>query len=416
MGVWAIVVAALVATAPGLQEGPAGDRLYGRVTTAAGRVYEGYLRWDRNEASWADVLDGSKEIPWEHLEEADRLGGGGSRRWREHRIEFLGFRLSWTEGGESGPSTATSGVRFGHLSSLLVLDEERALLTLKSGEEIELAGGGTDLGEGLRALVVEDVESGEVELAWRDLDRVEFMSAPEGAPAPRARRLYGTLRTSDGQEFTGYVSWDVDEVLTSDILDGEERGRDREIPFAEIAAIERTTSGRALVILTDGEEITLSGSNDVDDSNRGICVADPELGEVTVTWGGFESLTFQEPPAGVGYDAFDGGLPLWGVVETDAGERLEGELRWDNDEVGTWELLNGTSGDVELAVELGRVQRVRRLSARGAEVTLLDGRRFEMEGSNDVDSENKGIFVTPARGSTVLVRWSEVREVVLAGG
>jgi len=415
MGVWAIVVGALVALAPGLQEGPAGDRLYGRVTTAAGRVYEGYLRWDRNEASWVDVLDGSKEIPWEHREEAERLGGG-STRWREHRIEFLGFRLSWTEGRERGPSTASSGVRFGHLSSLLVLDEERALLTLKSGEEIELAGGATDLGEGLRALVVEDAEGGEVELAWRDLDRVEFMSAPLDAPPPHARRLYGTLRTSDGQEFTGYVSWDVDEVLTSDILDGEERGRDREIPFGEIAAIERTGNARALVILTDGEEVTLSGSNDVDDSNRGICVADPELGEVTVTWAGFESLTFHEAPAGVRYGDFDGGLRLWGVVETDTGERLEGELRWDNDEAWTWELLNGTSGDVELAVELGRVQRIRRLGSRGAEVTLLDGRTLAMEGSNDVDSGNKGIFVTPALGGTVLVRWSEVREIVLAAG
>lgn len=410
MGTLAMLLGALVAVVPGPQEGPAAERLYGRVTTAAGRVYEGYLRWDRNEGSWADLLDGSKEIPWENLDEAERLG---DERWerREREIRFLGLRIAWTEGPDQGPSTASSGIRFGHLRSLVVLDDERALLTLKSGEEVELEGGATDLGEGLRGLVVEDAMGEDVELRWRDLDRVEFMAPPEEAPGPAARRLVGTLRTRDGQAFTGYVAWDMDEILATDVLDGEERGRDREIPFARIAAIERAGDGRARVILDDGEELTLAGSNDVDASNRGISVSDPDLGQVTVEWDGLDEVTFHEVIPEFGYDRFDGGHPLHGVVETEDGERLEGAIRWDNDEQWSWEILDGRSGDAQLDVEFGRVSEIRRLGSRGADVTLLDGRAFEMDGSNDVDGGNKGIFVTRPDGRTSLVRWRDVRRV-----
>ena len=39
------------------------NRLYGRVVTSDGQEYEGYLRWDRNEGSWADLLDAKKRVP-----------------------------------------------------------------------------------------------------------------------------------------------------------------------------------------------------------------------------------------------------------------------------------------------------------------------------------------------------------------
>ena len=55
-----------------------GDRIWGRVYTTAGDVYEGFIRWDRNEGSWVDILDGSKTIPPENyqawLEARDREG------------------------------------------------------------------------------------------------------------------------------------------------------------------------------------------------------------------------------------------------------------------------------------------------------------------------------------------------------
>lgn len=406
--VWAVLAASTLA-AP--QEAPARDRMYGRVVTAAGEVYEGFLRWDRNEGSWADLLNGSKELSWENLREAERLGQRHGARRRERAIEIFGVRIAWAEDEEAHPSSATSGIRFGHVRSLAVLGDDRALLTLKSGAELELEGGSTDLGDELRGLVVDDPARGEIELRWRDLDVVDFMDAPASA-RPRSRRLYGTLTTRGGLEFTGFVSWDVDEILGSDVLDGEERGRDREIPFDRIAAIERAGSSAATVVLHDGEEIHLTGSNDVDRSNRGIAVSDPGLGQVQVDWDEFDAVTFFSAPQGVGtYDDFDGGRPLYGTVETVDGELLAGWIRWDNDEEDSWEILDGRDGHVDFDIELGRIASIRRLGSRGSEVTLLDGRTFELEGSNDVDDGNKGIFVTLEDGDTVMVHWWDFREV-----
>jgi hypothetical protein len=417
MGSMKWIALAVTALGVGSQEIPSDDRLYGRVTTAAGDVYEGYLRWDRNEGSWADVLNGTKELPWQNARDAERLDEEMRyRRHRERSVSVLGLRISWSEDGDDYPESASSGIRFGHLRTLVVVGDDRALLTLKSGQELELEGGSTDLGDELRELVVDDPERGEIELRWRDIDEVEFMAAPRSLAGPRATRLYGTLMTRHGEEFTGFVSWDVDEILGSDVLDGEERGRDRKIPFDRIAAIERAGSSGAYVILRTGEEIHLRDSNDVDDSNRGIAVTDPALGQVEVDWDAFEQVTFFEPPSGTGsYDAFDGGRPLRGTVVTEDGARHTGWVRWDNDEEYSWEILDGWLGDVDVDVELGNVERIARLGSWGSEVTLFDGSVLELEGSNDVDEDNKGVFVTLDEGETVLVPWWDFRELTFEG-
>lgn len=406
MGAVKMLLAAIVTLSLGLlQEAPA-DRLYGRVTTASGDVFEGYLRWDRNEGSWADLLDGTKELPWQNMRDAERLDWEHERRGRERSVNILGLRISWTEGEDEYPASATSGIRFGHLRTLEAFRDDRVRLTLKSGQEIELKGGATDLGDALRGLVVQDPERGRVELRWRDLDEIEFMEAPAGVEAPVAERLYGTLRTRSGLEFTGFVAWDLDEILTSDMLDGEERGTEREIPFGRIAAIERAGSSGARVILENGEELTLRGSNDVDDGNRGIIISDPGLGHVSLDWDDFDQLRFHRAPGRDGsYASFDGGKALWGTVETEDGERHTGYIRWDNDEESTWEMLDGRNGEVDFDVEFGLIAEIWKLENWGSQVRLLDGRVFELEGSNDVDGDNKGIFVTFEDGETILVRW-----------
>ena len=79
----------------------------------------------------------------------------------------------------------------------------------------------------------------------------------------------------------------MDEIYTTDMLDGDANGRDYEIPFGAIRSIERESSRAARVTLNSGEEIVLDGSNDVDRRNRGISVSDPDLGQVLVEWDAF---------------------------------------------------------------------------------------------------------------------------------
>jgi len=399
----------------GPQQAPGDDRLYARVTTAAGNEFEGYVRWGANEGSWADMLNGNKEIPWENLREAERLDEAyGRRRTQERSLRFLGLRISWDRDDDE-VSEVMSGIRFGHLRALHVVNAERARLFLKSGEEVEFGGASSDVGRSLRALTVDDPVRGEVVLRWRDLERVDFMEAPPSA-SPAAERIYGTLRTQAGVEFTGFVAWDNDEIFTADVLDGDEEGSDREVPFHLISAIKQDGRRGALVILKSGEEFRLTGSNDVNDDNRGIAISDPGLGMVVVDWDDFDAITFHAPSGDVdrGYRSFDGGQKLNGSVTSRDGRQIEGDIRWDNDESFTWEILDGRSDGVDFDIEFGRIARIDKLHGSGVEVMLRDGRTFDVEGSNDVDDDNEGIFVTQADGSTVLVRWEDFDSVVFA--
>jgi hypothetical protein len=349
-------------------------RLYGTVLTRNGRTHQGFIRWDRNEGSWSDLLD------------ANKLRRRGT--------------------------TAQSGIRFGHVRRIDVLNRQSALFTLKSGERVEMGARATDLGSGLRALLVDDpAAEGAVELRWGELESVVFEPAPEEV-TPREARLYGTLVTRSGLEFEGYIAWDVDEIYTTDVLDGDDRrGHRREIPFGSIAAIERYDSRAARVVLATGEEAVLRGTNDVDASNSGITVSDPGLGQAKVDWDELESVRFHRPGSQPGYGAFDGGSVLRGVVVTEMGEELSGEIAWDNDEESSWEMLNGDVDGVELHVEFGRIARIEK-SRHGALVELRDGRTFLLSGSNDVDGGNRGITIRSGGGAHE-VEWKAFRELRL---
>ncbi|UCC25752.1 MAG: hypothetical protein JSU98_01395 [Gemmatimonadales bacterium] len=393
------------------------DRIWGRVETISGDTYEGFIRWDRNEGSWVDVLDGSKPVPRDNYRIWIRAMEGEEVR-RVRTVELMGFRISWEESDPEFPSWAEAGIRFGQLRELKVTGPDAALLLLRNGQEVEFARGSTDLGEDLRELVVEDATGGTVELGWRDLDRIVFEGHPAVAAAS-ARRLYGTAEDRWGNRYTGYVAWDLDEILTSDILDGEEGRRDRQVPFRRIAAIERGWGG-ARVTLEDGEEMVLDGSNDVGWGHRGVQISDPGLGLVNIPWDEFETIRFHQPDREVGYDAFDGGRPLVGTVITRGGESIRGAILWDADERWSWEMLNGSFRDVEYDVEFSRIDRIERLSSRGARVTLRDGRVLDLEDSNDVSDDNKGIFIAPEgfeeglgpeETEWVLVTWDELDEV-----
>ncbi|HUF75810.1 MAG TPA: hypothetical protein VMM35_06010 [Longimicrobiales bacterium] len=334
-------------------------RLYGTVRTRDGEVATGYIRWDRNEGSWADLLDASKPRP--------------------------------------RGNASLSGIRFGHIQRMDVLSRDAALLTLRSGERVEMSARATDLGDGLRALRIQSPDGRTVELGWRDLDEIDFSEAPEGAPAEG--RLYGTVTTQSGAPFTGYVTWDVDEIYTTDILDGDdEEGVRREIAFGEIISIERAGPDAARVTLADGSVLLLDGTNDVDESIRGISVSDPGLGQVQLDWDGFRDVRFHGADADAVVAEFDGGAPIRGTVVVSDGQELSGEIVWDADEEYTWEMLNGEMDGVTYDIEFGRIERIRKVR-RGAEVTLLDGRAFVIGDSNDVDEGNRGILVKTATGA-----------------
>ncbi len=416
-------------------------RLWGRITTVSGEVHEGFLRWDRNEACWVDLLNGIKTLhgvqsqPW--------IPVGGAAR-NERVIEFGGYRISWEEEEPDLTSVTDSGVRLGHVQRIRVLGEDSAAVELRSGASLGhnerrltlepapglmmvMTMGSTDLGSALREVLVEAPGGGVVALKWEDLAEVVLGAAPADA-RPRSARLHGTVEDRWGGSHTGYIAWDDDQALTSDTLEGEEaRGRERSIPFREIASMERTVGG-ALITLTGGDTLRLGWGRDLD-TGADLQLSDPGLGQVQVRWRDVERVRFHPPSpdveAAASRDAFDGGRALQGTVVTMTGEELSGSVLWDADEGATWEILDGRWRDITYDVELGRVASIERVTGggrgefRGVRATLLDGRVLELSGSNDVDAENKGVLVRAAEESPsqaepppwIRVRWTDFRSI-----
>jgi hypothetical protein len=417
------------------------DRIWGRVHTVSGDVLEGFIRWDRNEGSWADLLDGTKKVEPFRFQDWWDLAHPGNRT-RERVIEVAGYRVTWDDDEPDFASNRESGVRFGHIESLTPAGDDGITLVLRSGKSVELEGGSTDIGSDLREILVTDQRGRVTELEWEDLDRVDLDAAPQDWRAEN-RRLYGTVKVQDGPSFTGYIAWDSDASFTSDTLEGVgPRPRRPGVLLEGTAAIRHSGDG-GRILYSDGSQVELSKSEVMNWGNPGIEVSDPGLGIIEVNWDDIEELRFHPPESPTGRDAFDGGRRLRGTVVTADSTELTGWIRWDADEEYSWEILDGRDGGMNFDVEFSRIASIERMvevtvgitigatggevdrsRREGVRVTLLDGRVLELDGSNDVTEDNDGIFVLE-EGSGIspddeaaewtLVRWKDFRAIRFVG-
>jgi hypothetical protein len=379
-------------------------RIYGRIYTDDDKLYEGWIRWDKNEAFWDDILDATKKYYTLHPRPAKK----------EKYISIFGFRITWgSEDEEAGETSASMGIKFGHLEKIKARSGHRATLYLKNGTKVDVTSYGTDIGNSVRGIEVEGPEFGKLTLEWDNLHQLIFEREPDRSPPKERERLYGELTTRDGEIFKGFITWDTDELFSTDILDGEEHGRDWEIPFGNIEAIERRSRSSARVYMKNGEELTLSGTNDVNSSINGIQVNDSEIGLIDLSWSNFDKVEFLKGGEKFlkSYDEFDGGKRLYGTVYDEEGEEYSGYITWDDDEQYTWEILNGKYHDIDMEIEFGNIESIRKRAFWGAEVTLKNGKKFRLEDSNDVNEDNKGIFIEDQEGNEIKIDWDDFKKV-----
>ena len=66
-------------------------RIYGKITTVDGDVFEGLIRWDRNEGTWVDFLNGNKKLSSKHRSSARKY------RDRKKKITIFGILLGYRD-------------------------------------------------------------------------------------------------------------------------------------------------------------------------------------------------------------------------------------------------------------------------------------------------------------------------------
>ena len=378
--------------------------LYGKVTTAKDRVFQGVLRWDDEEAAWDDHFNSGKvDLPY--LDEYS-----DEKKTRTFEIFGRKFNVNWG-GGETGRQLV---VRFGDIARIDVLGDSEAKLTMRDGSQFEVEGVGNDVEATIRIL---DTSLGLLEVEWETIARIEFAQAPAGTVG-FGDRLWGSVKTTAGT-FEGFVQWDKQECLSIDALDGEEDGVKMSIPFGQIASIAKHPSRNASqVVLRDGRELVLDDSNDVDDDNRGILVEDRRYGRVEVPWSAFQRIDMRfdrgSGPDYATYAASGGPQRLRGEVVDRSGSPRSGALVYDLDEAHGWELLDGVQRKISYSIPFSKIASIAPAGTDGATVTLRSGERLELSDSHDVNEDNSGVLVLDGDGrGGVLVEWSDIQLISL---
>ena len=401
--------ASVHAEEPGRAATSATGSLYGRVTARDGTVYEGPLRWGGNEeALWTHAFNGVKdENPW--AEYAPEPSSGPDTVFR--------LRLPWAEDDLRRPFMA----RLGDVARIEALGEglrdvmtDRAKynptvrVTLKSGTAVDLDRlASSDFDDGLR---VWDARHGVVDLGPRDIQSVDLMAGNPSREAPD--RLFGTVHTRAGQDFTGALQWNREASLQSDALVVATDAGERRLRFGAVRALRRLPDGAALVTTREGRDLSVVQAA----AHRGVYVDDPRYGRVLVSWSAFDRADLARGGPGPDYDDFPPGRPLAGTVETRDGRRLTGRLVYDLDESETTETLDAPRRGIDYTLPFVLVASVDLGAGTTSpvRVTLRSGERLELDRDGDLGDQNAGLLVFAANARhPVYVPWSDVARIAL---
>jgi hypothetical protein len=289
----------------------------------------------------------------------------------------------------------------------------RVHVELKSGTLFDLDRlNADDLGDGVR---VWDVRHGVVDIGERRIQSIEFIPAVTAGDAPA--RLHGTVRTSQG-DFTGFVQWNRQAGVGTDVLHGQAAEGALELRFDTIRSMARSPDGGASVALLDGRVLTLVEAVEIGPANRGIYVDDSRYGRVLVFWEAFESIEFEPRGSGPAYDDFQPGHPLSGIVSTHDGRRLGGRLIFDLDECESTETLDAPSQSVNYTIPFGRIASIARPGSedddRRVMVTLHSGEELRLEAKGDLGEGNAGLLIFAAeKEQPDYVPWADVARLDL---
>lgn len=254
--------------------------------------------------------------------------------------------------------------------------------------------------------------------------------------------LYGKVYT-DNATYTGPLRWGTEEVLWTDLFNAakttdqykklvpEKQANDNSwlgidwsfgsiwedkiVPhqfvcqFGNLSAITVQPNNEIKVRLKNGSEFRINGEgyNDLDSD---IHVIDPELGVVTIDWQRIKKIEFMETPARL-ETIF--GQPIYGSAEGIRREKFTGYIVWDNDERLLSDKLDGDSDDGRASIKFGDIRRIEK-QANGSKVVLKSGRDLYLTGTNDVNSENRGIFIVTPDIGIVEMPWEGFRSITFS--
>ena len=374
--------------------------IYGKLTTVDGKTYTGQIRWGKEEAYWSDIFNATKthNDNLDHLSRSEMKALRKSYRRRNHGFISINHDDNYVH---------SFACRFGDIKRLQIAGHRRVELFLKNNQRIRLKGGSNDMGATVRVM---DKELGELAIKWSRIEKVDFMKTPNKLEANMGTALYGTVETRQGK-FTGIIQWNHDERLTNDILNGKSEDSRMKIPFKNIKTIKKHRWG-SLVSLKSGREVYLTGTNDVEDGNRGIIISHHLFGRIDIEWDDFKQVTFEaKPKSGKGYNDYKAPTVLKGTITTTDNRTVTGNIIYDLDEKLSIELLDGKIGDIDHQVPFAIIKSITPKNRMAAEVELKSGQKLLLGESQDVSDRNTGIIVFTGKENKEYIPWGKISKI-----
>ncbi|MFY0591694.1 hypothetical protein [Roseivirga sp.] len=391
--------------------------IYGKVTTISGDVYTGPIKWggkgaQKAEVFWVEVFNGTKtsndllqylsKSEIKALSEENEDGGS----WLNIDLGVLSI---WDDKFSDTPHEFKA--RFGDLKSIEPKRRDRAKVTFKNGAAMEIkAGNSEDIGG---SIGVYDFELGEVMLSWGRVEKVEFMAAPKNQEEGFGLPIYGIVDAGRKGTYRGQIEWDSDERFLNEILDGKDRNGDKKIPFRSVQKIVKGRNGVDLT-LKSGRTLFVTGSNDVDNGNRGVVINDPEVGQVKIAWRDFIELNISDDDAlRMSYNDFPASQGLKAKVITVQGDEYDGLIAFDLDEAWEFELLDANDDEAEFQVVFENIKSIIPKNYNYSMVELKNGERLLLGDHRDVSENNAGVLIFPSKNADpIYVKWSKIDEII----
>jgi hypothetical protein len=397
-GIFIAVLALAVETSAQSHEG----FIYGKVYTA-NAIYTGPLRWGTEEVLWTDLFNAAKTT--DQYKKLVPEGAGKDKSW---------FNIDWSFGSiwEDKIIPHQFTTQFGNLSQITIQANDDIRVKLKNGREFEIEGEGyNDVNSNIHVL---DKELGIVKVTWNNIRKIEFMAAPSKVEAIFGLPLYGTVESDRREKFTGFIVWDNDERLLTDKLDGDSDDGEVSIKFGDISSIVKKGSG-SNVALKSGRALYLSGSNDVNNENRGVLIITPGLGIVKVSWEAFRSVTFTHADnTGPSYEAFVKPSILHGTVTRFDGKDLTGRIIYDIDEMLDIEIIEGEENGIEYSVLLRNIKKIAPKNDDYSVIELKNGKTLLLGGGHqDVTEKNGGLLLFEnGEKEPLYIGWKKINEII----
>ncbi len=258
--------------------------------------------------------------------------------------------------------------------------------------------------------------------------------------------IYGKVITADDDSYSGLIRWGKEEVFWFDMfnstktknenlkylsdedmdnlrddtrswfeqltdgnfninIDGDNYTHSFACMFGDIKSLEIAGRNTVILVLKNRDELKLSGgSNDIGAS---ISVLDEEIGLIKLNWDRVVQVDFMPTPDKLKETM---GKALHGTVFTSEG-KFTGFIQWDHDERITSDKLDGDSKNGDVSIDFENIKAIIK-NSNGCDLVFHSGREMYLDGSNDVNSGNRGIIVNIPSMGRVDIPWRDFEKVL----